>query len=202
MTSDGEPEVPPPSWADLPGEKLKEFYLAVGVGMTQWQSVELELTQLFCILVRPEDGTASAVFNAVPSFPTKLKMVKAAATVRLAESELIEPCNRLCKRLKDTNGKRNQLAHFTLYQNPPDVGEKIDLEKMAREIDWYLAPTAFDGARYLRHEGKPPQLKLADIQSHAKAFSDASNDIRAFTERVQAALQVTEKSKSGDDVTL
>ena len=112
-------------------------------------------------------------------------MVKAAATVRLAQSELIEPCNRLCKRLGDTERKRNQLAHFKLYQNPPDVGEKIDPEKLAREIDWYLAPTAFDGARYMRYKGKPPQLKLADIQSHARAFSDASKDISEFTKQVQ-----------------
>jgi hypothetical protein len=193
MSTEGESEIPAPSWVNLPGDKLKAFYFAIGAAMTQWQSVELELTQLFCILVRPEDGTASAVFNVVRSFPTKLEMVKAAAAVRLAKSKLIEPCIRLCKRLERTATKRNELAHFTLYQKAVvhKGNEQIDPEKVAREIDWYLAPTAFDGARYMRYQGKPPQLKLVDIQSHAKAFSDASKDIRDFTKQVQAALART-----------
>jgi hypothetical protein len=189
MMSDQESETPPPSWANLVRDRLKEFYFAVGVGMTQWQYVEFELTQLFSILVKTEDGTASAVFNSVPSFPTKLKMVQAAAAVRLAEPKLFKQCIVLCKRLEDTSGKRNELAHFMLFKDLPDVGVE-DPKKLVREIDLYLAPTAFDGARYWRYKGKrykgkPPQLKLADIQSHAKAFSDASNDIREFTKQVQ-----------------
>jgi hypothetical protein len=161
-----------PQWVNLPGEKLGKLYFAVGVALAAWQSVETNLTQLFCILVRPEDGTASAAFNAFPSFPTKLRMLEAAAAVRLAESNLLKPCVGLCKRLEGVARKRNQLVHFTLFQES-FIG-KTDPEKFAREVDWYLAPTAFDGARNWRHKGMPPKLKLVDVQRHAKAFDDAS----------------------------
>ena len=183
MTADKGSGIPAASWAS---EKLKEFYFAVGVAITLWQSVEFELTQLFCILVRAEDGAASAVFNAVPSFPTKLRMVKAAAAVRLTKSNLFEPCIKLCKHLEAVAKKRDQLAHFTLIKELPN---ERDLEKLAKGLDLYLAPTPFDGARNWRHKGNPPRLKLAEIRSRATEFNDVSEKIRGFSEQVEAALK-------------
>ena len=31
--------------------KMKEFYSTIGVAMVQWQRVEFELNELFCVLV-------------------------------------------------------------------------------------------------------------------------------------------------------
>jgi len=84
-----------------PSEKIKRMYFAVGLAMTQWQQVEQALTQLFSILVNTGDGTASAVFNSVRSVPTKLEMIRAAAAVRLADSELGDTCMKLCDRLAE-----------------------------------------------------------------------------------------------------
>jgi hypothetical protein len=180
--------------ASSPSEKLIELYFAIGVAMTMWQQIEMALTQLFCVLLKPQDRTASAVFNSVRSFSTKLAMIKAAAAVRLANSELMKDCMKLCDRLnKKTVKKRNQLAHFVLCQKPVlhKDGEQIDSERIAREIDRYLSPTAFDGALHWRHKGHPPQLKLSDIQRHAKAFTDASEDICDFVKRIEGALALT-----------
>jgi hypothetical protein len=167
-----------------PGDKLKELYFAIGVATTHWQWVEMELTQLFSVLVWTRDGTASAVFNTVPSFPTKLRMVKAAAAVRLAETDLLKPCIQLCDRLGTTATKRNELAHYMLFQQSPMGNFHIE------EVDWYLSPTAFDGARDWRHKGKPPRLKIEDIQNRTKAFREASIEIRNFSWRVQKALGI------------
>jgi hypothetical protein len=74
MTNDVGSGTPTPS--DLIKKKLKDFYFAVGVAMVRWQDVEFELNELFCTLIGADHATASAVFSTVPSFPTKLKMVR------------------------------------------------------------------------------------------------------------------------------
>jgi hypothetical protein len=177
-----------------PSEKVKRMYFAVGLAMTQWQQVEQALTQLFAILVRTEDGTASAVFNSVPSVRTKLEMIRAAAAVRLAASELGDDCMKLCDRLEKVNRKRNQIAHFMLYQRPPDVsvepGDQPDIEKLNEQVDWYLSPTAFDGAWRWRYGDKVPILTSNDITNGAQAFLAVSREIWDFAEKARDALNV------------
>jgi hypothetical protein len=50
--------------------------------------------------------------------------------------------------LEDKAKKRNQLAHFKLYQKAITLvpGAPIDMEKLEQGIDWYLSPLGFDGA--------------------------------------------------------
>jgi len=87
------------------------------VAITQWQYVELELTQLFSILVNAKpSGVVSAVFSSVLNFNTKLKMVEAAAFVTLRDTPLFKECEEIQTRLEKKARKRNQIAHFILHQ--------------------------------------------------------------------------------------
>jgi hypothetical protein len=82
--------------------KMKEFYSTIGVAMVQWQHVEFELNELFCVLVGADHKVASAVFSTIPSFPTKLRMVKAAAVwVRLISSTSVSDCARIWRKRKE-----------------------------------------------------------------------------------------------------
>src|SRR5438874_7324144 len=150
-------------------EKLRRMYFAMGVAMTQWQHVEMGLTQLFTLLVQSDSNVASAVFNAVPSLPTKLKMVRAAASVRLP-ADLAKECFKLCGRLDQKAKKRNEIAHFMLYQVPVMVTPETEItpEQMDERIDWYLAPTFFDSARHWRYRGALPELKTNDLMNRAQ----------------------------------
>jgi hypothetical protein len=179
MTTD---EGPTPS--DLRKAKMKEFYFTIGVAMVRWQDVEFELNELFCVLVGADHKVASAIFSTITSFPTKLRMVKAAAVVRLGETNLFDQCKRLCKYLEDekVEGSRNQIAHFMMYWDIPS-GE--DLKILEDKIDWHLAPTPFDVVR--RRKGEPP-LRISDIESRAKEFDEASEKIRNFIAQVKAFL--------------
>ncbi len=178
MTTDAEAT---PS--DLRKARMKDFYFTIGVAMVQWQHVEYELNELFCVLVGSDHRVASAVFSTITSFPTKLRMVKAAALVRLGETDLFDQCRRLCKYLdEDVEGSRNRIAHFMMYWDIP-AGE--DLENLEDKIDWYLAPTPFDAVR--RRKGEPP-LKTSDIENRTKEFAKASEKIRNFIAQVKAAL--------------
>jgi hypothetical protein len=162
--------------------KTKEFYSTIGVAMVQWQHVEFELNELFCVLVGADHKVASAVFSTIPSFPTKLRMVKAAAVARLGEANLFDQCKHLCKYLDERVRSRNQIAHFMMYWDIP-AGE--DLKILEDKIDWHLAPTPFDVVR--RRKGEPP-LRISDIESRTKEFGEASEKIRDFIAQVKEFL--------------
>jgi hypothetical protein len=162
--------------------KMKEFYFTIGVAIVQWQRVEFELNELFCVLVGADHKVASAVFSTITSFPTKLRMIKAAAVVRLGETNLSDQCKRLCKDLEEKERSRNQIAHFMMYWDIP-AGE--DLKILEDKIDWHLAPTPFDVVR--RRKGEPP-LRISDIESRTKEFGEASEKIRDFIAQVKAFL--------------
>jgi hypothetical protein len=110
-----------------PEEKLRNIYFAVGFAMTQWQHVEQALTQLFLILLKAQNaGAASAAFASVLGFRSKLNMVESAAFVVLGKTPLFAEWTSLSKSLGRKASKRNQIAHFMLYQkavasSPNDV---------------------------------------------------------------------------------
>jgi hypothetical protein len=171
-------------------EKLRRTYFAIGFAITQWQHVEMALTQLFAVLLSAEGGTAGAAFNSVLSFRTRLAMVKAAAAVRLSGNVIGSECIKLCVRLEGKAKKRNELAHFMLYQVPAHVneGEEITVEELNRQIDWYLSPAGFDAAREWRYKNNVPKLNTNDIMNRARSFIEVSSEISKLSEKVRETL--------------
>jgi hypothetical protein len=149
--------------------RMKDFYFTIGVAVVQWQHVEVELNELFCLLVGGDDRVASAVFSTITSFPTKLRMVKAAALVRFGESNLFGQCKRLCKYLEDVEGGRNRIAHFMMYWDIP-AGEDFKVLM--------------------------PPLKTSDIENRTKEFAKASEKIRNFIAQVKVALAAGSPTRS------
>jgi hypothetical protein len=143
----------------------------------------MSLTQLFTVLLQSDGGAASAAFNSVPGFRTKLDMVRAAAAVRLKDTPaLLEKCLRLCDRLEKKSKKRNQIVHFTLYQDAigwlgTEKPSPDELAKLVSQIDWYLSPTAFDGAYFWRHGQNPPRLRAVDISNRVSSFDRAHKEL-------------------------
>jgi len=147
-------------------EKIRSFYFAVGFAITQWQQVELALTQLFTLLLKSDARATSAAFNSVLSFRTKLAMVRSAAAVQLKDNPLLDECISLCNRLEKKAQKRNQLAHFMVIQEPVEYGHPAP----EMDIDWSLRPTFFDGARERRYKRGAPRLTTNDVMNRANAF--------------------------------
>jgi hypothetical protein len=178
-------------------EKIRQIYFAIGIATTQWQGVEHALTQLFVILSGDGHGVASAAFNSVLGFRNKLDMVRAAAAARLNNTDLMEECLRLCKRLQKKSQKRNDIVHFMLYQVAVayEAGEPINAASFDQRVDWYLSPMAFDSARHWRYKGKVPELKTIDIMNRANAFIKAGNDVWTFSEKVRAFLTRPQASR-------
>jgi len=164
--------------------------------MTQWQQVEQAFTQLFCMLLSSEGNVASAIFNAVLSFRTKLAMLRAAAAVRLTDKILLDECIKLCDRMEKKAAKRNEIAHFMLYQRAivSSHGEAVDKTRLERDLDWYLSPTAFDAARNWRYKKGVPTLTRYDVMNRAQSFINASNEIWQFSEKARVALAKHPKS--------
>lgn len=174
----------------IASDKIQRMYFTIGLAVTQWQQVEQALTQLFCILFRPNEGAASAVLTSVMGFRNKLDMIRSAAAVQLSGSDLLDECLNVCDRLERKAKKRNEIVHFMLYQQAviSQAGEIPDPKELEKRIDWYLSPTGFDGAYRWRHDDKPPRLKAVDIHNRALAFIEVSKEIWALSERVDSFL--------------
>jgi hypothetical protein len=181
--------MPPKVDGTPPEEKLRNIYFAVGFAMTQWQHVEQALTQLFLILLKAQNaGAASAAFASVLGFRSKLSMVDSAAFVVLGKTPSFAEWISLNKSLGRNASKRNQIAHFMLYQRAvgSSPNEPVpDVERLNREIDWYLSPTTFDGAVEYRYDGDRPRLTTTDVMNRANAFIKASNRLWSFSEKVR-----------------
>jgi hypothetical protein len=170
-------------------ERVQSIHYAIGLAITQWQTVENALTQVFVLLLEsPSAGAASAAFASVLNFNSKLAMVDAAAFVVIGKTALFSEWETLRNALSRKAKKRNELAHFMMYQRAiiTSTGEEIDLERMNRDIDWYLKPTFFDGAILHRYGGKPPELTTDDIMNRANAFIGAANRVWHFGEKIRA----------------
>jgi hypothetical protein len=90
--------------------------------------------------------------------------------------------------------ERNEIAHFTLYQRndfTQEAVDQLDFEKLNEQVDWYLSPTAFDGARRWRYGDKVPTLTSNDIMNRADGFLAVSKEIWDFAEKVRDALKVS-----------
>jgi hypothetical protein len=171
-----------------PEEKMRRIFYAIGLAITQWQQVEHALTQLFVLLINAKGGAASAAFASVLNFNSKLGMVDSAAYVVLHQTPLFAEWGALNNALGRKAKKRNEIAHFMLYQTGGvfPAGVEPDIETLQRDIDWHLMPTAFDGAFRHRHRDKPPSLTANDIMNRATAFLAMSKRVWDFGEKVRA----------------
>jgi hypothetical protein len=176
-----------------PSERIRKIYFAVGLAITQWQQIELGLTQLFIVLLNAKTGTAaSTAFSAAGlNFRTKLAMVDAASFVMLRDTPLFVEWNAIRDRLEKKARNRNQIAHFMLYQKAVvwNSGEREPtIEELNSQLDWYLRPTALDGASRRKYPDGPPTLTTHDIMNRANAFIKAGNELWTFGEKVRAHL--------------
>jgi hypothetical protein len=85
--------------------------------------------------------------------------------------------------------KRNEIAHFMLYQKasvrPSDRLPPTN-EEIYREIDWYLAPNALNGAGRRKHPNGLPSITADELMKRGDAFIKVSEELWAFSEKVRA----------------
>jgi hypothetical protein len=109
----------------------------IGVITAEWSLVEMMLSTLFGALLGTEHARAHAVFFALQSHRAQLDVVKAVATVALAEQpDRLADLKRLLGRIGTAATKRNDFSHG-LWGVSPTTGavRLINMRKPHRQLD-------------------------------------------------------------------
>ncbi len=162
-------------------EEEMRFYAAIGKALTQWQSIETGLANIFCALVgrSGDSGLANIAFYSVDNFRSKLAMTSKVATARFffVPERKSEWCG-LYKSAVARSKKRNFLAHY-----------QLDIEKHRKPGDrCRLCPspnklpgdqTDYDTATY----------STQDIVAFGNTFDVLGSELITFWEAIRPPLR-------------
>jgi hypothetical protein len=171
----------PPATLTLEEEEVR-FYAAIGKALTQWQSIETGLANIFCAIVgRPGDsGLANIAFYSVENFRAKLAMTNNVATARFSfvPARNSEWCS-LHKSAVARSKKRNFLAHYQLeietHRNP---GERCRLRPSPNNM------LADDRSDY-----DPPTYSTQNIVEFGNSFDALGSQLMTFWEAIRPPLR-------------
>ena len=161
------------------------FYMALGIAVDKWQSVDMMLQKLFARLVSGDYDSiaAAAAYYAIVGFKGRLDMTKYAARVRLTPTEY-KRCAKLLSETETLSGDRNRFAHSYVMQGPVDKDG----------LRFYLAPMPLD-PNYSEHYAKPLGIRakktrrynLKELESVSNEFYDLARRLFAYATTVKLA---------------
>src|SRR5262249_9742823 len=105
--------------------EFQELCYFMGMALAAWQNVEDKHFELFRKVAGIQDiKTASLIYHATESFDARRIMVDRVVRARLTSKEDNKEWDEIGKLLKDGNGNRNKIAHYTIEY---DVVEQKEL---------------------------------------------------------------------------
>jgi hypothetical protein len=155
---------------------------AVGRGIQAFASVEHGLSLVFASIMEPANRNASFfALDAARHIETKMRIVKAAASVQLNPAQL-ERFNNLLNRCKTRAELRHKLAHWTVSYWP---GARTAAE--AREMKPALCPPPASPDAHATLWGKERPIHIKEIDS----FRDNCNKLTLELFEFSIALDTT-----------
>jgi hypothetical protein len=162
--------------ADLYGRK--EFTSALGLAISRWALVEMQLCRLFIEFVdakRPE--AANAAFNSIRGFRVQLEMTHVAAKLFFdapAVEERLKEWREFRNRLIKASEKRNDLAHYMMIFEARDHGVRVP----------FLLPNIYDEnyrkERTQRISNRKDAYALEDLRAAFNTFSILERDLNSW----------------------
>jgi hypothetical protein len=161
-----------------PLTEYQEMYLRIGSTISQWQSVELALCDVFKKVSKCRDPhIASAIFFSIISFEAKLAMTNSAALLAIKTVRLRREWGALGIRIRNNATIRNRIAHFMITipsGSNPSAKYKV-----------LLTTNAFDTTNFARApDEKPPAFNYQQIADFGTQFSALYTDVTAFAEKL------------------
>jgi|WetSurMetagenome_2_1015567.scaffolds.fasta_scaffold06504_4 hypothetical protein len=149
------------------------FFRTFAIAMLQWQSVEHNLYILFHSLIRsPQVGSSGAVFYALDSFGTKLRLVDKTFIVTIKNDNRLKQWAKLKKQLLEAYEDRNVLAHLTVLGDFREDGA----------IQLVMGPSLYVPSQLIRKRKK--KYDLAELGRIVDKFEKLGQDIATFSSEV------------------
>jgi hypothetical protein len=159
-------------------DEWNQFYRNLGSALSQWQSVEHALFDVFHKVSKcPNRHVASAMFFAIMNFEGKVTMTNMGAQIALADTPFLSEWVKLFDRVQTNQTLRNHLAHF-------QINEDSSRNERAK-YRLRLTPNFVNASQSVRYaEDTAPAYDLSQINGFADQFSVLATDLTAFAERL------------------
>lgn len=155
------------------------LYHNVGAALTQWESLESSLAELFDALVTnalskmDSNRAAFCAFRAVTVSSARTELVTAAAPRALKDwTDLLETVVSFLGRVADFGSRRNEIAHGMVVS--------------AGEFGFYLVPNNVNPRKWDKNGKAKYQYVAADIQHYLKHFTALRSECEELTSAVFA----------------
>jgi hypothetical protein len=153
----------------------KAFLEKYARAMLSWQYVEAKLFFLFLALVRGKnDRIVSAAYHSISGFGARIGMITAAINVSLSPVEEAKEWKSLRKRIEESAGNRNALAHSMALGHQPETGPAALM----------LKRSIFD----TRAGGNQEEYNIGHLELWEREFSQLADDIQVYLDKVTASL--------------
>ena len=172
------------------------LYLAVGKALSQWETLEIELGQLFAVLVESPSQAASRAYGVVASALGRRDLLEKAAEVYFAKrsEDDYTTFDNLMKALKHASTCRNNIAHGHVREYAaPDmegggfylVAPDYNTRRTVAFID--LSADSADPFAYSRHRYAYTATQVTEVGGRFAVLArEANNLARQLNRRPKA----------------
>jgi hypothetical protein len=161
-------------------DQAKNFYRAVGQGISHWASMEGRLVQIVAKLTRTSEDKAGLIVYSINNFHTWINIIDELFVLDGTYKRSLKAWRKLIEPLKKENDIRVRLAHQSLSQEDVDPGEEL------RMVAARLRPGKLD-TRMKSKKAKP--LEMMEIAE----FTERVNDLH---DKLISLLALMKKRKS------
>jgi hypothetical protein len=160
-------------------DQAKNFYMAVGQGISHWSRMEMRLVQIAAKLLKTSEAKAGLVMYSIMNFHVWIQIIDELFVLDGNYPRSLKMWRKIAELLKDENNIRVRLAHFPISQDEERIGDNLGIQA-------YLRPAKFD-VRTKSVKAKP--LTMVEIVE----FTGRVNEIH---EKLISVLQRMSKRKS------
>ena len=179
-------------------EQADKLYLAVGIALSAWNSVEWALSRLFAQSLSPQtfdpassSSVSEAAYWSVASVEARINMLDVAMTeAHFADAEVTATWSNLHNRIGKGRKMRNKIAHGTVVQKnqgQPDGSVKQSVYFSA----FYWSKEAKSGRQFIpATEPRAETLTEREIQESAERFQKLADEMHALTRAIYGKMRV------------
>jgi len=119
-------------------DQAKNFYTAVGLGISSWSKMEERLVQVVARLLRTPEAKAGLIMYSIINLHVWIQIIDDLFVLDGTYPKSLKLWRSIAESLRAENDIRVGLAHFSISQDDVDPGEEL------RAIQAYLRPGRFD----------------------------------------------------------
>jgi len=138
-------------------DQAKNFYMAVGQGISHWSRMEGRLVQVAARLLRTSEPKAGVVMYSIMNFHIWIQIIDDLFVLDGTYPRSFKMWRKITDRLKGENDIRVRLAHHSMSQEDVDPGEEL------RAIQAYLRPGSLDTRAKWQKSNPLTMMEIVDF---------------------------------------